>query len=312
LLRYIAYRILSAVPVLLIVLTIIFVLARVLPGDPARAALGDYASASAVEALRQSLGLNEPILVQYLRFLADLSQGNLGISMINGTPISGAIAHSLPYTLQLAGFGIIVGVGIGLPTGVYMAINRNRLPDYVGRVLSLGGLSVPAFYLGILLILLFAVQLKWLPAIGGGDSSDIGDTLGHLILPGLTLGLGMAASTARLTRSTMLNVLPEDFVRTARAKGLRNRSVVLGHALRAALIPIVALTGVTGVGLIGDSVTTELVFSRPGLGSLMVNAVLQRDYTTLQSTMVVYALIVLGINLLTDLAYGIVDPRVRR
>jgi ABC-type dipeptide/oligopeptide/nickel transport system permease component len=312
LLRYIVYRILSVGPVLLIVLTIIFILARVLPGDPARAALGDYASASAVEALRQNLGLNDPILVQYGRFLADLLQGNLGTSMINGTSISGQIAHSLPYTLQLAAFGILIGVGLGIPVGIYMAINRNRLPDYVGRVLSLGGLSVPAFYLGILLILLFALQLKWLPAIGGGDSGDLGDQLRHLLLPALTLGLGLAASTARLTRSTMLNVLPEDFIRTARAKGLGNRSVILGHALRAALIPIVALTGVSGVGLIGDSVTTELVFSRPGMGSLMVNAVLQRDYTTLQSTMVVYALIVLGINLATDVAYGIVDPRVRR
>ena len=310
--RYIMQRLLLTVPVFLSVLTIVFLVVRVLPGDPATAALGDYASKEAVDALRIRLGLNDPLPVQYARFLADVLRGDLGKSMINSTPIGDQIAHNLPYTLELTLAALVVGVSLGIPVGVYTATERNHLPDYIGRVLSLVGLSAPAFYLGILIILLFAVQLKWLPAIGGGELDDAGDSLSHLILPALTLGLVMTASVVRLARSAMLNVLTQDYVRTARAKGLRERWVILRHALRSALIPIVALTGIWGVTLIGDSVTTELVFSRPGLGKLMVGAMLQRDYTTLQSTMVVYALFVVGINLLTDLTYGFVDPRVKQ
>lgn len=308
--RYVAQRVLLTIPVLLSVLTIIFIVVRVLPGDPATAALGDYASKEAVDALRERLGINAPLPLQYLKFLADLVRGDLGTSMINSAPIGDQIAHNLPYTLELTIASLLVGASLGIPVGVYMATKRNRLPDYIGRVASLVGLSVPAFYLGILLVLLVGVQLKWLPAIGGGDLTDLGDSLTHLILPALTLGLVMTASVARLARSAMLSVLTQDYVRTARAKGIRERSVISRHALRSALIPIVALTGIWGVALIGDSVTTELVFSRPGLGKLMVGAMLQRDYTTLQSTMVVYALFVVAINLVTDLVYGFVDPRV--
>jgi len=310
-LRYIAQRVLLTIPVFLSVLTIVFLVVRVLPGDPATAALGDYASKEAVDALRARLGLDDPLPVQYVRFLTDLLRGDLGTSMINSAPIGDQIAHNLPYTLELTLAALLVGVTFGIPVGVYMATKRNRPPDYIGRVASLVGLSVPAFYLGLLLILLVGVHLKWLPAIGGGDLTDVGDSLSHLILPALTLGLVMTASVARLARSAMLNVLTQDYVRTARAKGIRERSVITRHALRSALIPIVALTGIWGVALIGDSVTTELVFSRPGLGKLMVGAMLQRDYTTLQSTMVIYALFVVGINLVTDLAYGFVDPRVK-
>jgi ABC-type dipeptide/oligopeptide/nickel transport system permease component len=310
LIRYVAQRVLLTIPVLLSVLTIIFIVVRVLPGDPATAALGDYASKEAVDALRERLGINAPLPLQYLKFLADLVRGDLGTSMINSAPIGDQIAHNLPYTLELTIASLLVGASLGIPVGVYMATKRNRLPDYIGRVASLVGLSVPAFYLGILLVLLVGVQLKWLPAIGGGDLTDLGDSLTHLILPALTLGLVMTASVARLARSAMLSVLTQDYVRTARAKGIRERSVISRHALRSALIPIVALTGIWGVALIGDSVTTELVFSRPGLGKLMVGAMLQRDYTTLQSTMVVYALFVVAINLVTDLVYGFVDPRV--
>jgi ABC-type dipeptide/oligopeptide/nickel transport system permease component len=310
-LRYVAQRLTLSVPVFLSVITIVFLVVRVLPGDPAQAALGDYASKATVDALRTRLGLDAPLPIQYLHFLGDLVSGNLGVSMINGTPIRDQVAYNLPFTIQLTLAALVVGIVLGLPVGVVTAVKRHRAPDVVGRIVSLAGLSVPAFYLGILLILLFGVQLKWLPAIGGGNPNAPMDLISSLVLPALTLGLVMTASIARLSRSAMLSALTQEYVRTARAKGLQQRVVVLSHALRAALLPIVSLTGIWAVALIGDSVTTELVFARPGLGKMMVGAMLQRDYTSLQSVMVVYTFFVVVINLVTDLAYGLVDPRIR-
>jgi ABC-type dipeptide/oligopeptide/nickel transport system permease component len=311
-LKYIAQRLACSIPVFLGVVTIVFLVVRVIPGDPAVAALGDYASKEAVEALRQRMGLNESLPVQYVRFLGNLVRGDLGISMITGSSIRDQVTHALPYTLQLTVLAILIGTFLGIPIGVYTAVRRNRMADYIGRVLSLAGLSVPAFYLGILLILLLAIFFQWLPAVGGGGGQDDPmKTLSHLILPALTLGLVMTASVARLARSAMLNVLRQDYVRTARAKGLKERVVHLRHALRSALIPIVSVTGIWAVSLIGDSVTVEIVFARPGLGKMMVGAILQRDYTALQSIMVIYTGFVVVINLVVDLIYGWVDPRIR-
>jgi len=311
-LKYIAQRLLFSIPVFLGVVTIVFLVVRVIPGDPAVAALGDYASKEAVEALRQRMGLNESLPVQYVRFLGNLVRGDLGTSMITGSSIRDQVTHALPYTLQLTVLAILIGTFLGIPIGVYTAVRRNRMADYIGRVLSLAGLSVPAFYLGILLILLLAIFFQWLPAVGGGGGQDDPmKTLSHLILPALTLGLVMTASVARLARSAMLNVLRQDYVRTARAKGLKERVVHLRHALRSALIPIVSVTGIWAVSLIGDSVTVEIVFARPGLGKMMVGAILQRDYTALQSIMVIYTGFVVVINLVVDLIYGWVDPRIR-
>jgi ABC-type dipeptide/oligopeptide/nickel transport system permease component len=309
--RYVVQRLALSVPVFLSVVTIVFLVVRVLPGDPAQAALGDYASKESVDALRTKLGLDAPLPLQYVRFLGDILRADLGVSMINGTPIRDQVAYNLPFTVQLTLAAVMVGLLLGIPTGVYTAVERNRAPDYVGRILSLAGLSIPAFYLGILLILLFGIQLKWLPAIGGGNPNTPFDVVAYLVLPALTLGLVMTAAVARLTRSAMLSALTQEYVRTARAKGLHERVVLFLHALRPALLPIVSLTGIWAVALIGDSVTTELVFSRPGLGKMMVGAMLQRDYTSLQSVMVVYTLFVVGINLVTDLVYGFVDPRIR-
>ncbi len=309
--RYVLNRLLLALPIFLGVVTIVFVVVRVLPGDPAQAALGDYASRDAVAALRQRLGLDKPLPLQYGGYLAGLVQGDLGKSLITGAPVRDEITHNLPYTLQLTVLALIIGTLTGVPVGVMTALTRNRLPDSIGRVLSLFGLSVPAYYLGILLILLFAIELRLLPAVGAGDLSRPDDTVRHLLLPAATLGLVMAAAVARFTRSTVLNTLGQDFVRTARAKGLQPRVVTVRHTLRAALIPIVSLAGLWSIGLIGDSVTTEIVFARPGLGSMMVGAMLQRDYTSLQSVMVVYTAFVVLINLATDLAYGFIDPRIR-
>jgi len=311
-LRYMATRFALAIPTMLAVLTLVFFVVRVIPGDPAVAALGDYASQEAVAAMRERMGLNDPLYVQYFRFLADLARGDLGTSLITGKPIGESIMAVLPYTLQLTLSAVVIGALLGVPIGVYTAVNRNGLADYVGRILSLTGLSVPAFYLGILIMLVFAIELGLFPAVGGGDLHDLRDNLRHLVLPALTLGLIMTASVARLTRSAMLNVLREHYVRTARAKGMEERVVIVGHALRAALVPIVSIIGIWAANLIADSVLTETVFARPGLGKMLVGAIMQRDYTALQSVMVVYTVFIVVINLITDILYSIVDPRITR
>ena len=309
--NYVIRRILQSIPILFIVLTMVFVIARILPGDPAVAALGDYASKEAVTALREKMGLDAPIWIQYLRFLRDLCQGNLGRSMITGYPVAAQLMKVVPYSLELTFSAILFGFLFGIPLGIPAAVRRNSFIDYFNRVFSLMGLSIPAFYLGILLMLVFSIKFKLFPVVGGGDLSSLSSNLRHLFLPAFSLGLIMTAYVTRMTRSSLLNILREDYVRTARSKGISERIVLLKHALRNALIPIIALGGVYAVVLIGSSVMTEIVFSRPGLGSLMVGAIKQRDYTTLQSVMVFYAVIVVALNLITDLIYRLIDPRIQ-
>jgi len=284
---------------------------RVAPGDPAVAVLGDNANQEAVEALRQDLGLNKPLWRQYIEFLGGLAQGDLGKSLISRAPISDQITSVLPHTLELTFAAILIGLILGVPIGVITAIKQNQAPDYIGRIVSLVGLSLPAFYLGILLIYFLAVRVDLFPAVGTGDFSNPVDNLHHLFLPALTLGLIETSYIARMTRSVMLGILSDDYVRTARAKGLTEYVVLIKHALRAGLIPIVSLVGIFAISLIGSSVLVEEVFARPGLGKLMVGATKQKDYTALQSIMVVYATIIVLINLVTDLIYAYVDPRVR-
>ncbi len=308
---YTIRRLLIVVPTLLIVLTITFVLIRVAPGDPAEVRLGDYASKEAVEALRKDMGIDKSMWAQYLGTLKGLLRGNFGRSMVNGRPSSADLMRSIPYTLELTLVGIIFGVIFGIPTGVYTALKRNTLADYIGRTLSLAGLSFPTFYLGILLMLVFAIKIPLFPVVGGGDIHNFADNLHHLVLPGLTLGLIMTAYVARMTRSSVLNALNEDYVRTARAKGLTERKVIYKHLLRNALLTITALIGIYSIVLIGGSVMVEIVFSRPGLGKMMIGALKQRDYTTLQAVMITFASFVVLINLITDLTYGLIDPRVR-
>jgi ABC-type dipeptide/oligopeptide/nickel transport system permease component len=257
------------------------------------------------------MGLNAPLWWQYLAFLLGLLKGDLGRSLVTGQPLRDQLLFVLPYSLQLTAAAFAMGVLIGVPTGVLTAVRRNTVLDYVARVLSLFGLSVPAFYLGVLLILALAVRFPLLPAVGGGDLTRPLDALRHLVLPALTLGLVMIAYVTRLTRSVMLSVLGEDYVRTATAKGLSRASVLFRHGLRPGAVPLVSLVGLFSITLIGGSVLTEVVFSRPGLGKLMVGAMLQRDYIALQSIMAVYSALIVVINLLTDVAYGLVDPRTR-
>ena len=295
---------------LLAVLSLVFVVVRIVPGDPAQVILGDQADATAIAALRSRLGLDRSIFDQYTGFLFGALKGDWGVSLVTGRPVIGEIADVLPWTLELTVVSMLIGVAIGVPLGVWAAINRNRMPDYVARLASLLGLSFPPFVSAILLLILFSIILRWFPVISANRSTPWA-WFQSIALPALNLGLIMAAYITRVTRSAMLEVMQEDYVRTARAKGVPWPVIVRRHALRNALIPIVTVVGLYLGILIGNSVLTEIVFNRPGLGKLIVGALNQRDYTMLQGMMVIYTLIVVLVNMATDLAYAFVDPRVK-
>ena len=286
------------------------VLVRLVPGDPAIAVLGDQASEESLQRLRAQLGLDQSIAVQYLQFLGNAVTGDFGRSLTSGRTVLEEVAAVLPYTIELTTAALLIGGVFGIPLGTVAALYRNRWPDYVSRIISLAGLSFPAFVSGILMLLVFAIHLRWFPVIGTGGTG-MGDHLRNLFLPAVTLGLIMVGYITRVTRSSMLNVLGEDYVRTARAKGVRPRQLILRHVLRNALIPVVTVVGLYFGTLIGNSVLTEIVFSRPGLGKLILGALNSRDYTLLQGLMVVFAAFVIVVNTLTDIAYGLVDPRVK-
>jgi peptide/nickel transport system permease protein len=310
-LPFIAKRLAFAVVTLFSVLTLVFLIVRILPGDPVLVILGDQASPASVIALRERLGLDQPLLVQYGSFLLEAFKGNLGQSMVTGRPVSEEILNVLPYTLELTIAALILGVVLGVPAGVWAAVRRNQLPDYLLRFLSLIGLSLPAFVAAILLLMVFSIHLRWFPVISAGTGEGIFDRLRQMALPTLALALIMMAYITRVTRSAMLEVLNQDFVRMARAKGASQYAVIWRHALGNCLIPITTVVGLYLGILIGNSVLTEIVFSRPGLGKLILTALTQRDYTLLQGMIVVYTLMVVVVNLLTDLTYGFLDPRVQ-
>jgi glutathione transport system permease protein len=292
------------------VLTLVFVLVRIVPGDPAQVILGDLASQEAMTVIRERLGLNKSLSAQYLEFMTGAVRGDWGNSMVTGRPVIEEIVKVLPWTIELTLVSLLIGTIIGLPLGVWSSVRRNRMPDYVTRIVSLFGLSFPPFVLAVILLLAFAIALPLFPVISARTGS-FEAWFGSMALPAANLGLIMAAYITRVSRSAMLEVLSEDYVRTARAKGVPPHVVIWRHALRNALIPVITVVGLYLGILIGNSVMTEIVFSRPGLGKLIVGALNQRDYTMLQGMMVIYTLIVVGVNVLTDLAYGLVDPRVK-
>tara|TARA_R110002012_G_scaffold208038_2_gene378055 strand:- start:6358 stop:7296 length:939 start_codon:yes stop_codon:yes gene_type:complete len=308
--QYVVRRVLLAIPTLILMLTVVFVLVRLVPGDAAIAILGDQASAESLAAMRAQLGLDQPIYIQYLDFLTKAATGDFGQSLSTGRSVLQEVAAVLPYTLELTAAALAIGAVVGIPLGTYAALKRNLWPDYFSRILSLVGLSFPAFVSGILMLLAFAVHLRWFPVIGSGGGGIV-DHFRILALPALNLGLIMTAYITRVTRSSMLGVLNEDYIRTARAKGVRSGPLIRRHALRNALIPVVTVVGLYFGTLIGNSVLTEIVFSRPGLGRLILGALNARDYTLLQGLMVVFATFVILVNMLTDIAYGLVDPRVK-
>jgi peptide/nickel transport system permease protein/glutathione transport system permease protein len=309
--RFVIKRLLVAIPTLWAVLTTVFILVRVVPGDPTMVILGDQASEAARAALREKLGLGKPILAQYIDFMTQVLHGDLGRSLATNRPIVDDVLAVLPWTIELTLASLFVGAVIGIPLGVLAAEKRDGFADWFARIFSLAGVSFPAFVSGILLLLLFSVELRWFPVISTAKSDDWFGRLRALVLPAFNLGLLMVAYVTRVTRSGMLQALGEDYVRTARSKGLGRRLVVWRHAFPNVLVPVVTVVGLYLGVLIGNAVLTEIVFNRPGIGKLIVTALNQRDYTLLQGLMVVSAFAIVIANILTDLTYGLVDPRVK-
>lgn len=309
-LSYTLKRMLSAIGIMWAVATIVFFAMRIVPADPAEVVLGDYATPAAIEAFRVQMGLNLPIWEQYTTFITGLAQGDLGRSMVTRLPVSDQIFALFPYTLSLALAALFIGAVIGIPLGVVTAIYRNTWIDSTGRFLALLGFSMPAFYLGILLLLGFSLGLGWFPIMHTIQTGGLAEHLYKLVLPAFSLGIIQAAYITRLTRSSMLEVMNQDFVRTAHAKGLPRSKVYYKHVLRNILIPVVTAMGLYTGTVLGGAILTETVFNRPGLGKLLVGAIATRDYSLIQSGLMVFAFVVVMVNLLVDLSYKFLDPRV--
>jgi peptide/nickel transport system permease protein len=307
--RYLLLRLADAVPTVWLVLTLVFIAMRILPGDPAVAALGDGALPEQLAEFREKFGLNVPLWQQYFDFLGGVLTLDFGKSYMNGAPVVDLIARNLPYTIELTLVAMVMGVAAGLPLGVLAATNRNRLPDTGVRVFSLIGYAIPDFYLAALLLIAFALNLGWFPINGAGDG--LADRMHHIFLPALTLALVKAAFIGRLTRTSLLEVLGKDYIRTARAKGAREPRVIYRHGLRNALLPLTTGMGLSLLATLSGSVAIELVFNRPGVGRLLISAINERDYGVIQGGVIVFALLVVLINLLMDMLYIVIDPRIR-
>lgn len=307
--RYLLLRLLDAIPTVFLVLLLVFIAMRILPGDPAIAALGDMATAEQLQLFREKMGLNAPLWLQFINFVVGVLTLDFGTSMMNNKDVLGLILYNLPYTIELTVVSVLMGIIVGVPLGVLAATNRNKWPDSGVRIFSLIGYAIPDFYLGALLLITFALNLGWFPINGGGEGFL--DRMHHVFLPALTLAFVKAAFIGRLTRTSLLEVLSKDFVRTARAKGAKESRVVYRHGLRNALLPLTTGLGLSTLATLSGSVAIELVFNRPGIGKLLISAISERDYAVIQGGIVVFAMFVVLINLLMDLLYIIVDPRIR-
>lgn len=303
----IASKLLDAIPTLWLVLTLVFVALRILPGDPALVALGDFATPEQLALFREQAGLDAPLWQQYFAFLWDVVTFDFGNSLITKESVAGVIGYNLPFTVALAIGATAIGVIVGVPFGVLAAVRKNKAPDQGMRVFSLVGYAIPDFYLGAILLIVFALNLKLFPINGGGEGF-LGQ-LYHLALPAITLAVLKIAFLGRLTRTALLEVLAKDYVRTAKAKGAPPKTVIYKHALRNALLPIVTGLGLSLLATLSGAVAVELVFNRPGLGSTLIKAIAERDYTLIQGAVVVFALMVVVVNLLVDVLYTIIDPR---
>ena len=303
-LSYLLRRLAGLATTLVVVALLVFLFVHLLPGDPARLAAGPDADAQTVALVRSDLGLDRPLPQQFLRFFGHALQGDFGRSLRTKRPVSTEIAERFAPTLWLTLTAMLWSVTLGLALGVASALWRNRWPDRLGMSLAVSGVSFPSFALGMLLMQLFWVRLGWLPTVGA-------DSWRHYILPSLTLGAGVAAVMARFTRSALIDILQEDYVRTARAKGLGEASVVLRHALRNALIPVVTMMGLQFGFLLGGSIVVEVVFNWPGVGRLLVDAVEMRDYPVIQALVLLFSLEFIVINLMVDLVYAWINPSIR-
>lgn len=302
--RYVISRLLQLIPTVLGIVTVIFILIRVLPGDPALVLAGFRDDAETLQTLRAQLRLDEPLLNQYVQFLADAARGDFGNSFQQRQPVTALISETFPNTAVLAVAAMLVAVSIGIPLGILSAIRRNSAWDFASRGLALLGVSIPIFWLGIQLQIVFGLQLGWLPISGIGFDE-------HLVLPAVAASMGMLALITRLTRSSLLEVLSQDYVRTAYSKGLPRRRVVLLHALKNAFLPILTVWGTSFAGLLSGTLLVEVIFSWPGMGRLLVQSISARDYPMVQGIVLVFALVYAGLNLLIDLLYPVVDPRIR-
>lgn len=331
--RYVLRRLILMIPVLIGVSMIVFVTMRVLPGDPVRLHLsGTGATEAQIAEYRRALGLDQPLTIQYTRYVAGLLRGDLGHSIGFRRPVLSLVLERLPATVELGFASLIVALIVGIPSGVLAARYRNSMVDYTITTLATVGVSLPTFWVGLILILVFAVHAQWLPSFGRIDDFieleawsglylldslksrnwvALKSAMAHLLLPSVALGLSLATFISRLVRSSMLETLAQDYVRTARAKGLPERAVVLAHAFRNALLPVVTVVGMQLGNLLSGAVVAETVFAWPGLGRLAVDAVYQRDFTLAQGVVLVFAVIRLGLNLATDLAYAWIDPRIK-
>jgi peptide/nickel transport system permease protein len=309
---YVLRRLFGVIPVLILVALLAFLLIHIVPGDPAMIMLGNDASPAQLEALRGQLGLDRSLPAQFALWLGQALHGNLGESFFLGRPVTQALLERLPATLQLAVLSFVFSLIIGIPAGLLAAVRQNTWRDQLIMAAAVGGVSIPNFWLGLAMILLFSVQLGWLPSGGYVPLwEDFWQGLRILILPSISLGLMQAALIARMARSSMLEVLRQDYVRTARAKGQTPSLVILKHALKNAMIPIITTVGTAFGVLLGGAVVVEIVFTYPGLGRLVVLAVQRRDYPLLQGALLLTAVIYVFVNLAVDLLYGVFDPRIR-
>jgi peptide/nickel transport system permease protein len=310
--RFLARRLAYSVVVLLGVLVVVFALVHLVPGDPVRIALGTRYSPQAYEALRSASGLDKPLVAQFFSYAANALTGDLGVSFRNGDPVTVVLLERLPATVSLAVAGIVIALLIALPAGIWSALREGRVSDAIIRVASQFGVSVPDFWMGILLIALFATTLGWLPTSGYQPLLDNpGGWLRHIVLPALTVGLVAGAIMTRYVRSAVLEVASMGYVRTARSKGLPPRVVTFRHTVRNALIPVLTITGIQLATILGGVIVVEVVFAWPGLGRLVYNAVATRDYPVIQGAVLLIAALFLLINLLVDALYAVVDPRIR-
>lgn len=309
---YIVKRLVSMIPVLIFLSIMVFSLIHLIPGNPAEIILGQDATPSAIRALSAQMGLNQPLVAQYFHWLGRIFHGNLGNSLVDHESVSSLILQRLPVTVELAIGTIIVALVIAFPLGILAAVYKGRFADYIAMFSSTIGLAVPPFWIGIIFLLLFTVRIQLFPSSGYVPIwQNVGQNLDSMILPMVATGIREAAVLLRMVRSTLMEVIDEDFIRTANSKGLRGSLVILRHALPNALIPVITTGGLQIAGLLGGLVITEQIFSLPGFGQLLVQSVFSRDYTTVQGAAMVAALIVVVVNLFVDLLYGVVDPRIR-
>lgn len=303
-LRFLVRRLALTLPVLLGVATLVFALIHLIPGDPAQAMLGETASEQDVQALRQRLGLDRPLVEQYGSFLAGVARGDLGTSLRTNEPVASAIIDRLPATLELAAAAMLVAIGVAIPLGIIAAVKRGTFVDHLATTLALSGISIPNFWLGPLLAILFAVELGWLPVSGRG-------TFAHLVLPAISLGAALAAILARMTRASLLEELREPYVQAALARGASRVRAVLRHGFRNSLIPVVTIVGLQFGAVLTGAVITETIFAWPGVGRLLIQSIGFRDYPLVQGCILFIATTYVAMNLVTDLVYGVLDPRIR-